>query len=166
MADSLRLQILKARVAQLSQPSVTVGGVTWARPAGLTASLSTARPLVTYPACVVSVLPDFKGAAETVEFLAMGRQMESTLFVDVQCRAAVAGQSPEEATDPMVVWVDATLAADPTLGGLAMDAHPRAFTIDAHAGQAQGASAPNPALATRTEQVRYSTRQTNPAVPA
>jgi len=105
---SVRSQILSAIVAAL-------GGT--GKPTGLTVSRFGIEAVESEALPYMSVR-----LAEEQSKAIDGRNglgMERTLMVDIECRAA--GDEPDDAVDPLIVWVTEALQDDRSLGGLATD---------------------------------------------
>lgn len=121
MSASIREQIVEAIVAALSDPS---------GPAGLTVHRARARPLTQdeLPAQVVYVVEERSVVAGNVAFTTptaltgalVGSLTEHQLLLRVETR--VAGDPPDVALEPFVVWATQQVLKDPSFGELAINA--------------------------------------------
>lgn len=119
---SRRELILQAVVAALGASS---------KPTGVAVHRYRTRPLErdALPALVVYPAVREGAVAETITRLDHDDALERALRVRVEIRAE--GEPPDEALDPLYVWVVKSLRADPTLGGLAQDLEEEAVSFDA-----------------------------------
>ena len=121
MSASIREQIVEAIVAALSEPS---------GPAGLTVHRFRARPLTAdqLPAQVVYVVEERSIVAGNVAFTTptasaaglTGSLAIHQLLVAVETR--VAGDPPDVALEPFLVWATQQVLKDPDFGDLAINA--------------------------------------------
>jgi hypothetical protein len=124
--DSVPLGIVKAIADLLAQPSAWPQGQEFPGPAGLTVDRSQLRSfrVEDLPLAVPTLVDPGDGMVEKSTQVSMGWR-ESELLVAVVLRAAMEGDQPvEDAVDPLLVWCDAAVCADLTLGGVAMDVEP------------------------------------------
>ncbi len=107
---SVREQILQAVELALSGPG---------KPAGVSVHRYRTRPFNSdaLPALVIYPAPD----GERVERVTLQpSRADRTLTIRIECRLIAAGEPPDTALDPLLVWVTRAIMADPTLGGLAV----------------------------------------------
>lgn len=120
MPDSRRELLLKAAQAAVDVASVDLNGEETTKPAGLVVH----RFLTRMPDS--GSLPDVTlwYAGEGIDDRADAATDESQRSVRVRarCRAkAAAGQTGDEALDPILTWVELAMLADYSLGGLAAE---------------------------------------------